>query len=140
MRDNQNAVSVSVFDNPRGRKKPDSSVRDWWKNAVFCLSVLLGAGGGTAGIVASSPGRPLVQKIEKTESAIAAQQKKLDDIEIKLDGLVSSSNMQVAREEAHRLTDGLTGDLRAKEYDRILARNLSRISRGLEPCGDLACH
>jgi hypothetical protein len=139
VRDNQQAVNVSVFDNPRGKKKTPHTL-EWWRNAAFCLSVLLGAGGGTAGIVAAAPANQLEAKIEKTESVVSSQQKKLDEIASKIDGLVDSNNMQIAREEAHRLTDNMPDDKRSREYDRILARNLSRLSNGKEPCGDLACY
>ena len=55
-------------------------------------------------------------------------------------GIKSVLSRDVARKEAHRLTDDIRDRRRsAFEYDRIFEMNLRRLAAGKDPCGTLEC-
>ena len=131
----------------------------WAKRAIVALLSLAGVGGvGWMGVqvvlVKPASAADMSVRFEKNDiehGNILTTQKAdhaltvANDTAVKaltqeVGGIKNILSKDVARKEAHRLTDEIRDRRRAAfEYDRIFEINLRRLAAGKDPCGTLAC-
>lgn len=129
-----------------------------WKFIVFAFAILAGGGVGSWGLqtfLGTSASASELQMVStkndsehsEIKSTLETQQVATEFNAAAIKGVTetvrkieSAQTRDIARTEARRLTDDIQNrKIAEREYDRLFEQNLRRMSRGLDPCGSLAC-
>jgi len=133
-------------------------IRLSWKLLLVVAAMIAGGGAGSYGLQAffgasasadeikglesRNDGEHGVMRggIEQCQETTAENSTAIKAVTTTVGKIESTQVRDIARKEARRLTDELRNRRQADvEYDRLFEQNLRRMSRGLDPCGSLAC-
>lgn len=133
-------------------------VRIPWKVLTLIAIVLAGGGFGSLGMQALFGASATAKDLEALDSKNAkehgimsvsiedgqrmtiANTEAIKMVTVTVEKIEAAQVRDIARKEARRLVDDIKNRQVAEyEYDRLFEQNLRRLSRGMDPCGTLAC-